>query len=124
LPKTFGKVHELIHETAKKYGVKIYDYANVGNHIHLLIQVTKIKLWAAFIRELTGRIAQVCIELGVQIKRDSFWQTRPFTRIVAGWKKAFRTMKDYIYLNKIEADGYINRKETKTLTELRAILDG
>jgi REP element-mobilizing transposase RayT len=124
LPKTFGKVHELIHEAAKKYGVKIFDYANVGNHIHLLIQVTKIKLWSAFIRELTGRIAQVCRELGVAVKGDGFWRTRPFTRIVAGWQKAFRIMKDYIYLNKIEADGYINRKETKTLKDLRALLSG
>src|SRR5262245_56891845 len=63
LPKTFKTVETLTVQTAKKYGVKIFKRANVGNHLHLVIQMNP-KLWAKFIRELTGRIAQVIKELG------------------------------------------------------------
>ena len=121
-PKTFGTVHELITNTARKYGVRVYSYENVGNHIHLLIRVPRLSLWAAFIRELTGRIAQVvkCL-LGLS---GSFWKFRPHTRIVQGWKKAYQVAKDYLHLNRLEAEGFIDRKEIKTLKDLRAMFDG
>ncbi len=154
LPKNYGKVHKEIYRCAKKYGIKIYKYANVGNHIHLLIRLTKLKLWAKFIRELTSNIAKITnkninqrITNGVtnrEIKSDQkknekdlntnrvlehtksekkFWKHRPFTRIIQGWRKAFKTMKDYVYLNQIEAEGHISRKDIKTLKDLRILLD-
>jgi|FLYM01.1.fsa_nt_gi REP element-mobilizing transposase RayT len=119
LPKNFKSVHQLIYSTAKKYGIKIYSYANVGNHLHLLIKLSQLNLWAAFIRELTSKIAAV---VGPPANGDKFWKYRPFTRIINGWKKAFVTMKNYIYLNKIEAEGHIKRSEVKTLRDLRELI--
>ncbi len=119
LPKSHAKVNEIVFDTAKKYGVRIYEFANVGNHLHILIRVLKLRFWAAFIRELTGRIASLMKAL-LNIA-EKFWLYRPHTRIVRGWKKAYRIAKDYIYLNIIEAEGFIDRRETKTLKDLRAI---
>jgi REP element-mobilizing transposase RayT len=119
LPKTFGLVENLIDQISKKYGVKIFKRANVGNHLHLVIQV-KTALWARFIRELTGRIAQIIKELGLAVE-SGFWLYRPHTRIVRSWKKAFQTALAYVELNRLEAEGFINRKETKTLRDLRMI---
>jgi REP element-mobilizing transposase RayT len=119
LPKTFGLVESLIDKTAMKYGVKVFKRANVGNHLHMVIQVSP-KLWAKFIRELTGRIAQVIRELGLQLE-EGFWLYRPHTRIVRGWKKAFQIALDYVGLNQLEADGHIKRHEIKTLKDLRQI---
>ena len=76
------------------------------------MRVTKLTLWASFIRELTGRIAQ---ELGLA------WLFRPHTRIIGGWRKAYNVAKDYIYLNNLEAEGWIDRRQTKSLKDLRAI---
>lgn len=114
-PITFGKVDALVYKTAKKYGVKIYRYANVGDHLHAVIKLTRRELWAAFIRELTSKIVAL-----VGFK----WKHRPHTRIIGGWRRAFRIACDYIYLNQLEADGMINRRETKTLKHLRAIFSG
>jgi REP element-mobilizing transposase RayT len=122
LPKTFKTVEKLIDSIAKKYGVKIFKRANVGNHLHLVIQVNPW-MWARFIRELTGRIAQIIKDMGIALD-EGFWLYRPHTRIVRGWKKAFQIALDYIRLNQLEADGHIKRKETKTLHDLRAIFDG
>ena len=58
LRTTYGKVNRIVYDSAKRHGVQIYKYANVGNHLHILIKIPRIGRWAAFIRELTGRIAQ------------------------------------------------------------------
>ncbi|MGE0527386.1 MAG: transposase [Bdellovibrionales bacterium] len=121
LPKTYATVCALIASTARKYGVRIYEQANVGNHIHLLMRMGKVWQWAAFIRELTGRIALAVRSADVLPKGGKFWKYRPFTRIVQGWGKAFKTVKEYVYLNQLEAEGFISRKETKTLKDLHAI---
>jgi len=106
--KTQILVAELVYGTAKKYGVTIYKFANVGNHLHLLIKISRISRWAAFIRELTGRIAQVATaQLGLS---GRFW--------------LYRTAKMYVHLNWLQAEGFISRRETKTLKDLRAIFDG
>ncbi|MGE3684370.1 MAG: transposase [Bdellovibrionales bacterium] len=121
MPKMFTLVSGITMSTARKYGIRIYEQANVGNHIHLLVRVGKVRLWAAFIRELTGKIAQAAMTAGVISKEQRFWRYRPFTRIVQGWGKAFRTVKEYVYLNHLEAEGFISRKDTKTLKDLRSI---
>lgn len=119
-PKHFGIVERIISDVAKKHGVKIYKHANVGNHLHLAIKIPRVKRWAAFIRELTGR-------LGLALKKamggEKLWLFRPHTRIVRGWKKAFRIVKEYIELNRWEAEGFISRKDIRTLKDLRLIFD-
>jgi REP element-mobilizing transposase RayT len=122
LPKTFRSVNQTVDRVCKKHGVRLYKYANVGNHLHMLIKVPHVRRWAPFIRELTGRIAQVAQGLkGPQKGIPKFWKQRPFTRIVRGWRRAFHTAKEYINLNFLEAEGFISRQETKTLKDLRAI---
>ena len=120
LPKTLKTVNEIVYSTARKHGVKIYEYANVGNHLHALLKIMSLHTWAAFIRELTGRIAQIVG--GLVAGGGSFWLYRPHTRIVRGWRKAFLTARQYIYLNQLEAEGFISRKEIKTLKDLRLVL--
>ena len=103
----------------KKHGVTLYKYANVGNHLHLLIKISHRRRWAAFIRELTGRVAQLVKEAtGFE---EGFWTQRPFTRIVRGWQRVFKIAKDYVELNFLESQGFISRNDTKTLKDLRAI---
>ncbi|MGZ3723369.1 MAG: transposase [Bdellovibrionales bacterium] len=122
LPKTFSGVNATVERTCKKHGVTVYKYANVGNHIHMVIKIPGRPRWSAFIRELTGRISQYVQGItGRQLGAEKFWSQRPFTRIVRGWKRAFKIAKDYVHLNLLEAEGFISRKETKTLRDLRAI---
>jgi REP element-mobilizing transposase RayT len=120
LPRHYRKVNDLVVNTCAKHGVRLYKYANVGNHIHLLIKLPNIQRWSAYIRELTGQIAQLVQGLKAQDKGDAFWKQRPFTRIVRGWKQAFHKVIDYLELNRLEGDGFIDRAQTKTLKDLRA----
>ena len=120
-PKVFAKVNDQVVEVAKKHGVTVYEWANVGNHIHMVIKLRSLKSWPAYIRELTGRIALLFKTTNLAAKGKKFWRHRPFTRIVKNWKKAFRDNLEYVHLNWLEAERFNNRKETKTLKDLRRI---
>lgn len=123
-PKTLAKVNAIVQTTASRYGFRIYSYVNVGNHIHLLIKMSKRSRWAAFIRDLCGQIAlSVRKTLGFAAN-ERFWLFRPYTRVVRGWRRAFQVAKSYLYLNQLEADGMISRQETATLKELRRLWSG
>ena len=113
LPKNFGVVEDNVYRIARKHGLRVYRFANVGNHLHLAIKISRIWRWSAFIRDLTGTLALKC---------KTGWKFRPHTRIVRGWKKAYRIVTDYIDLNNAEADGHIDRRQTKTLADLHRLL--
>ena len=123
LPATYKIVNQTVREIAKKHGVRIYKYSNNGNHLHVLLKLSRIHRWSPFIRELTSQIVQKLCELGVTFKVEKLWMGRPFTRIVRGWKKAFKTVKEYLYLNELEAEGRISRNEIRNLKDLRTLLD-
>lgn len=118
-PHLFKKIEDAVEQTARKYGVRIYEWANVGNHAHFVLRVTKRQLWSSFIRELTGRIALLAKKTAKS--KERFWLYKPFTRVVNGWRKAFRQVKDYVTLNRHEAEGVISRGDVKNSRELYAI---
>lgn len=120
-PKAFILVDRIVYRTAKKYGVKIYEFANVGNHLHVLIKLRHVRDWAGFIRELSGRISQEMQSLRGPQKGENFWPFRPFTRVVASWRKAYQDCRDYVILNRLEGDGHIKRADTRRLSELSAL---
>lgn len=93
------KVDEQVRQSCRRHGVKLYQYANVGNHLHLVIRTRHRRGWAAFIRELTGRIAQLASN------QKGFWAFRPFTRVVKGWGRAYRAVKSYVHANAETARG-------------------
>ena len=121
LPKVYNEVNNLVVDISKKHAVTIYEWANVGNHIHLVVKLRNVTGWSAYIRELTGRIARHLQQTDISRKDAKFWRYRPFTRIVRSWKKAFRDAKDYVHLNWLEAERFIDRHDTKTLRDLRKI---
>jgi REP element-mobilizing transposase RayT len=117
-PAVYRHVNLAATRACKRYGVKLYEYANVGNHLHLLIKLPHIRAWRAFIREITGRIAQIARGLkGRQKGARAFWRHRPFTRIVRGWKRTYRLAKDYVVLNQLEGEGLISRTESRVFRQ-------
>ena len=120
-PHIFAKVNEQVEEIAKKHGVTIYEWANVGNHIHFVLKLRSLKSWSAYIRELTGRLALLMKTTKLAPRDKKFWRHRPFTRIVRSWKKPFRDAMEYVHLNWLEAERFISRKDTKTLEDLHQI---
>ncbi len=115
---------------AKKWGVKLYNYANVGNHIHLLIRVPSRAIWQRFLRELAGTIAIIVTgaKKGASLAKNAtgrgFWDHLVFTRIVK-FGKDFNKVSIYFVKNIFEAAGIpIKKLLAKGLRILTIAPDG
>jgi hypothetical protein len=109
-------------KTAKRWGIRVFRYANVGNHIHLLIQVPTREAWKRFSKELSGGIAQIVTgaRKGMAVERAqtpslpvsarrAFWDHLLFTRIVR-LGRDFNGLCRYIVKNLFEASGVPMRR--------------
>ena len=123
------KLERLLKKMSERHGVRIYKMANVGNHIHIHLRVTRKLRWKGFISGLAGGIAR-CV--GFERSRDGvggmtvgrgFWDARPFSRTV-GWGRDFRVITDYLILNMLEAEGIIpSRKLMRRGASWRRIVE-
>jgi REP element-mobilizing transposase RayT len=101
------KIHDLVHRLGRKHRVRVYRFANVGNHLHLLVMPKSRAAFKAFVRAIAGVIAR--ITLGAQrghAQGQKFWDARPFTRIVE-WGRDFKIACQYILQNRLEVLGFI-----------------
>lgn len=104
----FGEaIESTIYRQGRKFGVKIYKYANGGNHLHLIVMPRSRKALHDFLRAISGLIARIVTgaERG-KSKNLRFWDARPWTRIVE-WGRDFRRVCDYLVQNTLEALGFI-----------------
>ncbi len=109
-PKNKENIRIILRKFAEKYGVKLLHGANVGNHIHLEIQLTNRHTYKPFIRAVTAAIAMKITGVSrwkskEDVGINKFWDLRPFTRVVVGWN-ARLSLKDYIKVNHLEAKGF------------------
>lgn len=118
-----NKIQALLYKFAKRYAVKLHSDANVGNHIHLHLQLTRRLTYKPFIRALTGSIAMAVTGVSrwnPQREKLGFWDHRPWSRVVFG-ANAFKTLKAYIQINQLEGLGYprdVARSKNKSALEI------
>lgn len=101
--KAFGR-RSLLHPANRKmllkytrrfvfrFKVRLYSFANVGNHIHILIRVPDRKSYVSFISALTGTISKMIF------KSAGMWDLRPFTRVTS-MGRGFGIVRKYIERN-------------------------
>ncbi len=121
MPKNAARVSEITSKFALKYGIKILSLANVGNHLHFHLKLSKRQTYKPFIRAVTAAIAMAVTgasrwkKLKVSAK-DRFWDYRPYTRIIEGLR-AFLTLKDYVEINHWEGQGYSRERARLFIVE-------
>ena len=104
-PRYTKRIQLLIEQVAKQYGIKIYQFANVGNHLHLLVKTQTRLEFQNFLRVITGKIAILVTQAKKGQKRGKFWDGLSFTRVV-NWGKDFDRLVKYFIKNQIESFGY------------------
>ncbi len=95
-------VRELLRDKALKFGVKIADFANVGNHLHLKIRITSRESFKKFLKSVTAQIARKVTGARKGKPFGRFWQGLAFTRILASRLEELN-LKGYIEANRREA---------------------
>ncbi len=116
-PQHCNHIRNLMDRLKTRWGVSVYRYANVGNHLHLLIRAKSRADWQGFIRELSGGIAMIVTgakkshALARSKSKDvcesakrGFWDHLVFTRIVR-FGKDFVGVAEYVLKNLWEGVG-------------------
>jgi len=107
------EINQIIAKQAEAFGVRVYDLANSGNHLHFIVKIQSAKLFANFLRAVSGLIARLVLKAekaNAKLKfGEAFWDARPFTRI-ASWGRAYDSLKSYLRLNNLEAIGFIKHQ--------------
>jgi REP element-mobilizing transposase RayT len=90
-------VERTLKKLAQQFGVTIYRYAIVGNHIHILLKLSNRFTFAPFLRALAGTIAlKVTGSNKLKALPDKFWDFIPWSRVVE-WSKACQQAKAYVF---------------------------
>jgi len=99
------RIHDLLKKLAQENGVQIYQYVNVGNHLHLLIKLKSRAGFQKFLRVFSGRVALLITQAKKGNPMGKFWDELAFTRIV-NWGKDFKRITYYFIKNELESLGY------------------
>jgi REP element-mobilizing transposase RayT len=97
-------VQDAMRRCARRAGVRIYDFANVGSHLHLLVRARSRAAFQAFLRSFAGLVARIITgaRRGRPLRNGSFWSGLAWSRIVT-WGREYWTVRHYIFRNRIEA---------------------
>ncbi len=100
------KISQILRKFAHKNGVRIHSIANVGNHLHIHLQLGNRFGFKPFIRAVTAAIAMAITGASRWKKTGiKFWDLRPYTRVVIG-RQAWLALTKYIRLNQLEGMGF------------------
>ena len=103
-------IKKLLADRAKRFGIKIADYANVGNHLHLKIKISSRENFAKFLKSVTAQIARLVTGARKGKPFGRFWQGLAFTRILTTSLEELN-LKGYIEANRREAAGSRQARE-------------
>src|SRR3989339_381659 len=100
-PRHVKRIKELIKEASDRFQIRIYQFAIVGNHIHLLIR-GKMRLYIQnFLKFLPGSIAMIVTGAKKGNKVGRFWNYLAYSRVVS-FNKGFKIVSSYILKNEKE----------------------
>lgn len=112
--KNAGRVRQIVDAHCSRYGVKLIEYSNNFNHLHMLLRFPSRAVYLRFIRSITGHIALAVTKANKNeglktILGGKFWDFRPFTRVIRSWR-GYRVALDYVTLNQLEALAIIPKR--------------
>ena len=113
----------LMRSLTARRAVTVYEMANSGNHLHLLLRTRTKDDLHGFMRELTARLSRFVT--GARRGRPfgkRFFDKLYYSRIVE-WGKGYKAAKNYVVQNTLEALGivpYTPRKSRRPLATPRA----
>jgi REP element-mobilizing transposase RayT len=99
-----SSVERLVYKWANAKGVKVYRFANVGNHIHLLVKSPSREALQRFLKTFAGLCARAVTGARKGLSFGKFWEATAYSRLVSGG--AFRAITGYFEKNDFEAIGF------------------
>lgn len=103
-------VKDILYSKARKFGVCVADYVNVGNHLHVKVKITNRGGFQKFLKATTALIARKVTGARRGHKFGRFWEGLAFTRVLKSRMEELR-LTGYFDSNRIEVEeGYAARE--------------
>jgi REP element-mobilizing transposase RayT len=91
---------------ARRFAVRVFEYANATNHIHMIVR-TKCRIALQnFLRAFAGVSARIATAARRGHASGKFWDWLAYSRVVA-WGRDFWGVRAYILRNELEANGQL-----------------
>jgi REP element-mobilizing transposase RayT len=101
LRKHHQAVREVLRRMARRFQIRIYDFANVGSHLHLVLRARRREAFQGFLRSFAGIVARRVT--GAKRSRPSgpFFDRLAWSRVVS-WGRDYWGLRHYVFRNQIE----------------------
>lgn len=110
------EIRKIIETAAARRKLKVHKFANVGNHLHLLISFKTRESCQRFLKEVAGLVARVVTGARKGKPFGKFWDLLAHSRVVTGLRD-LRNVIDYVFINQME--GQFGAGARKSLTHVK-----
>jgi hypothetical protein len=86
---------------AIRFGVRVYDFANVGSHLHLLVRARRREAFQGFLRSFAGIVARRVTGARRGQPAGPFFSGLAWSRVVS-WGRDYIGVRHYVFRNEIE----------------------
>ena len=100
-----ARIHALLVDLCDRYGVKLYSYENVGNHLHLVVRIPDRRTLRKFLRVFAQGVMFVATGARKGSPKGRFFDRIAYTRIV-DWAGDFDRLLRYMMKNALESLGF------------------
>jgi len=94
-PTTEARIQEILRELSQRHGVKVFEYANGGDQLHLLLRAKSRPGFQAFLRAFAGLTARLVTGAKKGKPSGKFWDALTYSRVLA-WGKEFDSMRELV----------------------------
>lgn len=113
-------VSRIVSKAAARSNITVHKFANVGNHVHMLISFKKRESAQRFMREVAGLIARAVTGARKGKPFGKFWDQLAHSRVVTGLRD-LRNVHNYVLINKME--GQFGREARELMEQARDALE-
>jgi REP element-mobilizing transposase RayT len=94
-------VRRTLRNMANRFGVRVYDFANVGSHLHLLVRARRRDAFQGFLRSFSGIVARRVTGAKRGRPAGPFFSNLAWSRVVS-WGRDYIGVRHYVFRNQIE----------------------
>jgi REP element-mobilizing transposase RayT len=95
-------IRKALRDMARRFGVRVYEFANVGSHLHMLVRARRREAFQNFLRSFAGIVARRVTGARRGRPAGAFFSGLAWSRVVS-WGRDCLGVRHYIFRNEIEA---------------------
>jgi REP element-mobilizing transposase RayT len=105
--KLSKQIEEVVKKLASENNIKLQRYANGGDHLHFVLNISSRKSFNIFLRAISGLIARITLgaERGNPVDKQ-FWDNKPYTKILES-SEELKAVSSIMAQRKPQATGFI-----------------